>query len=196
MKLLWTGTDVYLQNNYPYKSGLKFKIRTFFERIMVKLFEPFIQEHYVVSEHLIPELSKHAKKPIKVRYDFADSSVPTNECLACSRINWIYPKTPHEGFNVLYYRPKKKNQKFIDWLYGYDIIEKLKSHYSSINFIEVDGSQDMFEIFPIVDFYLRPNRHDGNPRLIVECENNKIPFYWSKGDPDIVEIIAEINRWR
>ena len=45
-------------------------------------------------------------------------------------------------------------------------------------FLVVDNSQDMNLIFPIVDCCLLPKRLKGNPRLVSECEINKVPVYY------------------
>ena len=96
-----------------------------------------------------------------------------------------YGKKKHDGFNILLYMPASKNKEFTHWLYGYDIYETLRDALGSrVNWIIVDGSQDMSGIYPIVDFYFRPNRHDGWPYMVQECIKNNIPYYWSKSDPD------------
>ena len=100
-----------------------------------------------------------------------------------------YGKKKHKGFNVYYFFPKgKKNPKFIEWLYGYDVIQELQKRITNVNWIRLDGSNDMSKGFPIMDFYIRPNRHDGASRLRQECEINNIPYYWSQENPDIEEI--------
>jgi hypothetical protein len=63
-----------------------------------------------------------------------------------------------------------------------------------MNFIKVDGSQDMSKIYPITDFYLRPNRHDGSSRMIRECEINEIPYYHSTKKPDIFDITVKLKQ--
>ena len=115
----------------------------------------------------------------------------------------LYPnkikKIEHDDFNVLFYLPVTKNQKFTDWVYGDDIARNVMSRYgddTSVFFIYVFGNDDMNRIYPEIDFYLRPNRHDGNPRMIMECEINRIPYYWSKENPDIDEIIKQIEEAR
>ena len=150
-------------------------------RVFAKIADLFVQEHYVVSEHLIKELAPlKLKKGIKVLID--PPLYPGK-----------YEKQPHKGFNVLYYRGIGANQKFNDWVYGYDIFLKVKRMYTDVNFIEVNGGEDMTNVYPIIDFYLRPNRHDGAPRMIMECENNGIPYYWSKCTPVTNTIIQAIN---
>ena len=96
-------------------------------------------------------------------------------------------KQAHAGFNVLYYwSGDKNNPKLWRWIYGYDIYLELKSRLPFVNFILVDGTQDMTQVFPIIDFYLRPNRHDGSARLRRECEIQNIPYYWSQSDPSFL----------
>ena len=62
----------------------------------------------------------------------------------------------------------------------------------NINFIVVDGSRNMKDVFPVVDFYLRPNRHDGASRLRRECEIQEIPYYWTRRDPSVKEAMEAI----
>ncbi len=151
----------------------------------MRLINLFIQEHYVDHKLLGFHLQEFGfKQPIFIHQDSLWHPRP-------------YPKREHAGFNILYYYPRnKKNKHFIDWLYGRDIYLELKQRLDGINWIVVDGSFDMREVFPIVDFYLRPTRHDGSSRLRRECEINKIPLYWSQQDPDIEEIIEEIEKCR
>ena len=109
-----------------------------------------------------------------------------------------YPKVEHEGFNILYYWPatrkKKGNRVFFEWLYGYDVFAELIWLIPQATFVIVDGTKDMKEIYPIVDFYLRPNRHDGYPFMVKECIAQDIPFYWSCKEPDITEAYLSIKR--
>lgn len=182
-KLLWTGSDVLYATRFIRKLKFPTKksklIYMFCMYIFVKIADIFIECHYVVSKHLIRELKcLKFNKEIKVLID------PP-----------IYPikfkKKKHKGFNILYYRGVGSNQKFNDWIYGYDIIFELRR--MDFNIIEVNGEKDMSEIYPIIDFMVRPNRHDGNPRMIMECKINDIPYYWSKKNPNIKQIIKQIN---
>ena len=181
MNLTWTGSDVLYCTKYPKHSKKTKYLYMFGMRIFAKLADIFCQKHIVVSEHLIAELKPlKLKKPIEVRANHV-----------------IYPnpvrKIEHKGFNVLYYRGLGANQKFKDWVYGKDIMNdvKLLIEYD-INIIEVNGKANMAEVYPIIDFMVRPNRHDGNPRMIRECEINNIPYYWSKENPDTIEIMSQI----
>ena len=79
-------------------------------------------------------------------------------------------------------------------LAGYDIYLILRYALSGlVNWIVVNGSSDMSKIYPIVDFYLRPNRHDGMPCMVRECLENLIPYYWSFEKPDIQLAIKKIE---
>lgn len=107
----------------------------------------------------------------------------------------------HDGFNILFYwNPGDgKNLKFKRWKYGVDIFEKIKAVYDwyrpDVKFIVVDGSQDLTDILPIVDIYIRPSRHDGAARLVRECEENGIPVFWSnRSDVKGMEVIDFIKK--
>jgi len=188
MKLLWTGSDVLFATRLL--GGKKFPTKKskyiyfFAMTVFAKLADIFIERHYVVSEHLIPEVRPlRLKKKISVLVDPPLYQEP------------IY-KRKHDMFRVLYYRGLGNNQKFLDWVYGYDIIQQLKKLRRDIHIVEVNGNQDMKYIYPYIDFMVRPNRHDGNPRIVMECKTNDIPYYWSKENPDIEEILKAIMIWK
>lgn len=183
MKSLWTGSDVLFLNTYPPSRKIKY-IYMFCFRIYARILDFFVQEHYVVSHHLVKELKKFGfRKQIKILVD-------------PPLFNEKVEKIKHDSFNILYYLPKTNNQIFTDWLYGADIIEEVKTVFPKLNFIRVDGSQRIKEFYQITDFYLRPNRHDGNPRMIMECIINGIPYYWSYENPNKEKIIEEIKKWQ
>ena len=185
MKLLWTGSDVLFAKIWKaLKHSKKTKIIYMLGVwVFAKIADKFVECHYVVSKRLIPELvSLKLKKPIGVLIDPPKYIVK-------------YNKKKHDDFNVLYYRGLGGNMPFKNWVYGYDIFKELKEKLPKINFIEVNGEENMSKIYPITDFYIRPNRHDGEPRMIMECEINDIPYYWSEdGKPDIDEIIKQISK--
>ena len=184
MKALWTGSDTIYATQYP-KHGKKSKwMYMFAYKIFVRIMDVFVEGHYFVADHLVTDdLRKKLKSPILgVLVD------PPKYPLELK-------KKEHKGFNVLYYCPKGRNQKFINWVYGWDIYEKAKK-ILDVNFIHVDGKQDMNEIYPIVDFYLRPNRSDGRPRIIMECVINNIPYYHTIKNPDINEVVKKIRQER
>ena len=181
MKLMWTGSDVLFATKFLKHSK---KSKWFYMagmRLFAKIADIFVQQHYVVSEHLIPELSPlKLKKPI---YVLVDPPLHIHK----------YPKIEHKGLNFLYYRPKGSNQPFLDWVYGYDIYKQFQRTLSdmNINWFVVDGTDDLSKLYPLIDFYIRPNRHDGNPRMIMECEINNIPYYWSKSNPNLNDMLNE-----
>ena len=179
MDLFWTGTDVFFMNQYG-DIRFRFKVKIFIFRVLARVLDKwFTGRNWVISDHLGPELS--LTKPT-MTYE--------------PPLNLIkYPKVEHDTFNILYYFPKKKNRKFIEWLYGYDIYITLKEYFGDrVNWILVDGSEDMSIIYPITDFYLRPNRHDGRPYMILECVANDIPYYWSRENPSITDAQQHIFR--
>ena len=47
--------------------------------------------------------------------------------------------------------------------------------------------------YPFVDFYLRPNRHDGPSRIRMECDINDIPYYWTQKNPNKEDAINSIK---
>ena len=172
MKLFWTGTDVLMLRNWRKRKLLKRPYWIAF-RLLVKFLDmTIIEGHLTNCELLKKELIEFGfKKPIEIQ-------------LTPLKHNEKYKKTPHETFNVLYYAPQQSDQKFYDWLYGIDLIRKLKKQYSyPVQFISVDGKDAMERIYPLIDMYIRPNRHDGYSRMIRECEIQEIPYYWSQENP-------------
>ncbi|MFQ5772659.1 MAG: hypothetical protein ACE5HX_19140 [bacterium] len=182
MKMLWTGSDSLYLIKYPPSRKIKY-IYMFCLRLFARLVDFFVQEHYadhrLVKLHLI---EFGMKKPIVI--------VPDNLLYPN-----LIPKKQHSGFNVLYYFPKRQtNLPFTQWVYGYDIYEQIRDYFGKrVNWIIVNGDSDMNEVFPIVDFYLRPTRHDGSSRMRQECEINGIPYYWSQENPNVEEIKKEIK---
>lgn len=174
MKLIWQGTDSLFLVKFPKQLKRTKIFYVMVLRLFAKLSDIFVQEHYVCGDLVSKNLTKFGmKKRLK---QFTD--IP------------FYPdkiaKKPHNGFNILYYFPKK-DTKFNRWLYGYDIYQDINNHFKSnsdINFIIVDGTSDMSTIYPIIDLLIRPNRHDGIPRMVEECKLNNIPYLWSNENPD------------
>ena len=163
MKLLWVGTDVLCQLRYPPYIQLRFRVKIFFERIIARLIQPFIERNIAVSEGLKKDLEGIGYKNIIIRPD----PVKYTE---------VYPKVEHVGVNVLYYIPRgKRNQKFTEWLYGWDVWQDYKKSHSDYNFIEVNGLHDMSKVYPIIDLYFRPTRYDGASRMVQECKIQGIP---------------------
>ena len=174
MKLFWMGTDSLMLKDYSMRAFLK-KVYWWIFRRFIRVADYFIDAHYCVSEKVADNVREFGtRKPIKIVQDQCDVRT--------------YKKKAHEGFNVLYYFPSGGDIKFNKWLYGYDIFLQVKELFPEINFIVVDGTYNMKMVYPFVDFYLRCNRHDGHSRIIMECDINNIPYYWSIDNPSISNI--------
>jgi len=144
--------------------------------------QSFIYQHWFVAEHLANSIRVAENK----KYLVVDPPIIATKI----------KKKKHDGFNVLYYFPSiTKNIKFKKWLYGFDIFEYTREQlFPQLNYIVVDGSQNMTEIYPIVDFYLRPTRHDGHSRMIDECQINNIPYYQGRTLHYIIQVLNESIR--
>lgn len=183
MKIYFTGSDVFLLNHFPEQEPKTKLPYVIMYREFIRASKRFAEEFWVVHEHLIPELNQFGiREKIKV--------VP--HPLEHTR---KYCKFPHKGFNLFYYCPFGEDIEWNKWIYGYDIYLKVKEHFPDINFIESNDWRqfDMAETYPIIDFCLRCNRHDGDARLVRECKIQEIPFYWSYENPDFDEIIKSIE---
>ena len=188
MDIVFTGSDTLILNKFPKGTSFKYRIKILCFRILVRVLERhFIKRAWVVAEHLKDELN--LKKPVML-IDYHRSSPDYNHCYR------QYPKKEHEGFNVLYYFTyPKKNTVYHEWIYGYDIFIKLKDYFGKkVNWIIADGSQDMSKIYPVVDLYIRPNRHDGMPMMVKECIAQKIPFHWTREKPNLNSFIYAVER--
>lgn len=178
----WMGTDALKLVSFPPGKAI-WKLRILLERIYWKIFWRGY-EHWVVSPHMVKYLAQFGiAKEIKI--------IPDPPKLFPG-----FKKMAHEGFNVLYYYPGDLgNPKFKRWVYGYDIYKKVKEYFGGrVNWIVVNGSDDMFGTYSVTDFYFRPNRHDGMPKMILECKMLDIPYYWSfKFKPNVEEAVYAIN---
>lgn len=202
MKLFWVGSDTLFATRLI--GGRKFptKWTKYFYflgmTVFAKIADLFVAEHYVVSKHLIENL-----KPLKLKKPFRVLIDPPQDMSHIKRV-------PHEGFNILYYRGLGGNMPFKNWVYGWDVYQKVVNeigftHHetddgvgcmisrSDIKFMQVNGESNLEELYPEIDFYLRPNRSDGAPRMIMECEQIGIPYYWSKKNPNVNDILKQIN---
>jgi hypothetical protein len=174
MKLIawWIGTDALTLVKNPPANRIWY-VKLFFYRIKWKLIKGFF-EHWVVHENLKLYLNKFGIEAKVVNYP-ADYDKKIE-------------KKKHDGFNILYYLPPVANlggEKYRDWYYGYDIIKVIKRlfDYQDINYIEANlKTGNIDELYKIADIYIRPNKWDGNPRMVQECEIKGIPYYW---DPKI-----------
>lgn len=168
MKLIcwWLGTDALTLRVNPPSSSRLWYLKLFLYRIKWKLIHRFF-EHWSVHKNLVKFLNGFGIKDVKINID--PPKYITRD------------QIPHDTFNVLYYRPNPVNlggQDYIDWYYGYEIFKQVKKNLPFINFIEVDGTQDLKDIYPYIDCYIRPNYFDGMPRMVLEAELLNIPYIW------------------
>ena len=168
----WLGSDALKLVKYP-PGKWTWKIRIFMERVLWKLFEFLIDEHRIVHPRLskylidfgIPEKKITVKPMLPLCYYCVNS---------CSKIK-------HDGINIAYYYPGDRgNRKFKRHTYGLDIIEQIISMFPQVNWIHLDGKKNICVVYPILDAYIRPSRHDGLPRIILECLALDIPYYWGE----------------
>ncbi len=181
----WTGTDALtLVRNPP--GTLIWHTKLILYRIKWKILIRLFDEHWVNGIHLEKHLRKFGvkKKVLNKETELIYSAV--------KKIN-------HKGFNILYYCPSTPNNlggmRYINWVYGYDIFLQISKRIPEANIITVGGEVDMNEVYPIIDLYIRPTRHDGNPRMTRECEINDIPVIKSKNfNPDVNYFVNEIKK--
>ena len=174
----WIGTDALTLIKYP-PGSLTWYIRIFFRRIWYRFVHRYV-EHWVVSENIGNEIEQFGIK----EYEIVQPN-PAHKVV----------RRKHFGINILYYYPdKKKNKRFNEWVYGKDVFDKVQKHCLGVNWIVLDGNKDIIEAYEIADGVIRPNRHDGMPRMILECQAMGIPYYWSTNFmPQIDEIIEFIE---
>lgn len=182
MKTVWQGTDSLLLVKFPKELTWKDYIYAIKLRIFARFCDKFAVMHYCCGKLPMSNLRKFGmKKPL------VDFKTPLDQSLKVDKI-------PHTAFNILYYFPERT--KLREWIYGWNIFEEVRYYFEDddrIQFIIVDGSDDMKEIYPYIDLMIRPNRHDGYPRMVAECEMNDIPYYWSNENPKLLDIIDKIN---
>jgi len=182
----WQGTDALKLATYP-PGDFRWHVRIFFERIFWRLFHRFFI-HWVNSPKLLPYL-----QDIGI-WDAVVREVPWNQNK--------YRKKKHYGFYIMTYLPEgNHNRKYKDWIYGKKIIEQVESYLSDfkIYWVRLDGTQDMAKIYPLVDLYIKVNRHPGSDknRIAKECELNGIEVYYTdytKSDlQNAKEIVGHIS---
>ena len=186
--LMWTGSDSLFASRllggrkFPTKKSKYFYFLGY--TIFAKIADLFVQKHYVVSEHMKENLKPlKLKKPIEVLID------PPKDVSHIKKI-------PHKVFNVLYCTKYSNNQPFTDWCYGYNIFCNVANYFANddnVYFQVVDGEQNIDPYYELSDAYIRPNRSDGAPRMIMECEQLGIPYYHSKENPNEEDIINFIK---
>ena len=181
MKLYWTGTDSLMLIDYSMRRPRK-RVYWWIFRRLIRIMDHFIEAHYCDAENIKDNLINFGtNKWVTV---LPDQLKYTEK----------FAKEAHPVFTVLYYFPDGGDREFHEWLYGYDIFLKVQEALPDLNYVVVDGSQCMRFVYPHVDFYLRPNRHDGASRMRRECEVQDIPYYWSQTHPDAKVAIDYIKR--
>jgi hypothetical protein len=181
MKIIWQGTDSLYLVKFPKQLKWTKIFYIIALRVFAKLGDIITAEHLCCGPLVKKNLVKFGmKKPL---IDYASPiHIPQMQ------------KTIHSTFNILYYKINKTRMQ--QWLYGYDIYLQIKKYYRNeidINFIEVDGSFHMGNIYPITDLYIRPNRHDGNPRMKREAETYGISTICTLENPDINYFLEHIS---
>ncbi len=175
----WMGTDALTMWYRP--PGKRWR-DVILHRIKMRLLEPLIFRHWVTGPRLFYDLEK-------------SSNIQMDKVVVAywpGKYHKKIKKIEHEGFNVLYYDPD--SGPYERWVYGTDIIEQIKKKVSDVNWLKIDGTQDMKKIYPITDLYIRPSRHDGEPRINVECKLNRIPVIYSEdGNPSVEYFVNKIH---
>lgn len=157
----WIGTDALTLLCFPPGKWLWY-VRIIYQRLFYKIVKNFI-EHWVVGEHLGFYLKEFGITDYHIIQDPAQYTHVI--------------KKSHQIKSVLYYYPGNHgNRIFKEWVYGYDVFSILKAEYPDINWITVNGDKDMSSIYPVIDGCIRPNRHDGISRIILECQEMNIPY--------------------
>ena len=174
----WVGTDVLLLREFPIGRG---KLSVFKHRLLYHLTKIFVFENWITAGRLKDEFISCGGKRAVVRYHIR--GMLTEKVI----------KIKHEGINIAWYATN--SSKAVRWKYGVDLIEKLMLLFYDVNWIRLDGTLDMKEVYPYLDGYIRPSRHDGRPRLVIECQIQGIPYYYSEdGNPDLEEMSNFVER--
>lgn len=167
----WVGSDCLLLHKFPPGRG---KLSVILHRIKAFLLGYIIESNFMDGNGLLAEIGEVKwlrLKNLEMR-------------LWCGK-HGVYPKQAHEGTNIGYYHPS--NSVFARWKYGISFIEnavamkhQLRIDPEEINWIKLDGKQDMSQVYPILDLLVRPSRHDGTPRMLLEAELNEIPVLYDE----------------
>ena len=167
----WCGSDVILLHKFPPGRG---KLSVILHRIKAFLLGYIVESNFMDGNGLLAEIG--GVKWLRLK---------NLEMKLWPGKHEKYPKQAHEGINIGYYQPN--DSVFSRWKYGIDFLEdavamqhQLKVDPATLNWIKLDGKQDMSQIYPILDLYVRPSRHDGWPRINSECEENGIPVIYDE----------------
>jgi len=190
MKLIWTGSDVLYATRFPKQLPKRKWIYCLGMKIFAKIADKFVQNHIVVSEHLIKEL-----KPLKLKKSFEVRETPIDIIkIDKIKVKRLSINKSARSKTIIYYLPAKGNRDFNKWLYGYDIVCKLQIRFKDHYFHALTGKSNMELVYPYVDAYIRPNRHDGNPRVVRECQYLGIPVMATKENPRLEEFTKFIEQ--
>lgn len=157
----WLGSDSLMLHRFPPGRG---KLSVILHRIKAFLLDFVATENW--ADNLETELSMVKWLRLK----------NLRRKLWCGK-HTKYPKQAHKGINLAFYSPNES--KFSTWKYGADLVEAAMKQIDDpcVNWIRLKN-QDMSKIYPILDGYLRPSRHDGWPRLVEESLLNEIPILY------------------
>lgn len=167
----WVGTDVLLLHKFPPGRS---KLSIISHRIKAFLLGYIVESNFMDGNGLLAEIG--GVKWLRLK---------NLEMKLWPGKHEKYPKQAHECINIGYYQPN--DSVFSRWEYGIDFIERamtihhqLKVDPNTLNWVKIDGKQDMSQIYPILDLYVRPSRHDGWPRINNECGENGIPVIYDE----------------
>lgn len=182
----WMGTDALTLVEFP-PGKFSWKVKIVFKRILMKIFDRLIFEHWVVHKNL----GKHL-------FDFGINPQKIKIAVHPPKHQKKFRKIKHDGINILYFcRGHRSNNKFKRWKYGEDLFEQVKAQVDGVNWIVIKGTkgnEDISEYIPLTDAYIRPSRHDGLPRLLLICELNDIPVYYREDfKPEVAEVVEFIE---
>jgi hypothetical protein len=166
-----------------HKYGIRAWIWSRMFRLFAKLSDKMTSKHLYRGELVRRNLINFGmKKPL------APFDRPVDLSKKVKRIN-------HDGFNIVYYIPKPIT-KLRKWIYGYDIYFDIKKRFEGrANFIVCNPKMEVRHIYEIADLLIRPNRHDGSPRMIKECIMNNIPAIYSLEKPELSHFIYVIEKY-
>ena len=153
-------------------------------RLRAWLLRPLVREYWVDDEYLAGWIRKF-KPDAKTRVVRDELWYPTK-----------MKQVPHKGINVAYYMPRRANRKYAEWCYGKDVVDRCIRLFPEFNWMRLDGNANMEYVYPYLDFYVRPNRHDGASRLVQECRLNDIPVYHTQHDPDFGTLLDTLKKLR
>jgi len=164
----WYGTDALKLVMCP-PGAFRWHVKIFLQRIFWRLMWRFFDEHWINTPKLAVHLIKFGISENRIKH----VEVPWKKVK--------YKKVKHDGFNILFYMPKSTGhiQKYKNWIYGKKYLDYLRKWIKDVNWIVLDGSYDMSEVYPIADAYIKVNKHAGSDynRIAKECFYNNIDVF-------------------